>query len=177
MRHPGSLTDTGVMEGHMRTLTTDRPRTCGDRARRWVALLLAATGLMAGNVLAALVEFRVVGDGIPQPLTSAPGNVDRGRALVIAHESANCIVCHPVADPGVRVSGAIGPALDGVGRRLSVAQLRLRVVDGQRVHADSAMPSYYRTAGLNRVADMYRDQPILDAQQVEDIVAWLAQLQ
>ena len=161
----------------MRTLTTGRPRPRGDRARWRVALLLAATGLMAGDGLAALVEFRVVGDGIPQALTSAPGNVDRGRALVIAHESANCIVCHPVADPGVRVSGSIGPALDGVGRRLSVAQLRLRVVDSLRANADSAMPSYYRIVGLKRVAEMYRDQPILDAQQVEDIVAWLAHLQ
>ena len=161
----------------MRTLTTGRPLRCGDRARWQVALLLAATGLMAGEVLAALVEFRVVGDGIPQALTSAPGNVDRGRTLIIAHESANCIVCHTVADPGMRVSGNIGPALDGIGRRLSVAQLRLRIVDSVRVNADSTMPSYYRISALNRVADTYRDQPILDAQQVEDIVAWLAHLQ
>ncbi len=140
-------------------------------------MLFTLASLIAGDVLAALVEFRVVGDGIPQALTSVPGSVERGRALVIAHDNANCIVCHSLADPGVRVSGSIGPALDGVGRRLSAAQLRLRVVDSLRVTADSAMPSYYRITGLNRVAEMYRDQPILDAQQVEDIVAWLAQLQ
>jgi len=160
----------------MRMLTTGRQGSCGQRARWRFALLFAATGLMAGDVLAVLVEFGVVGDGIPQALTSAPGSVDRGRALVIAHESANCIVCHPVADPGVRVAGSIGPALDGVGRRLSVAQLRLRVVDSQRVNADSAMPSYYRIVGLNRVAAAYRNEPVLDAQQVEDVVAWLASL-
>lgn len=160
----------------MRTQNSGRPGTCGDRARWRIALLAVVAGLVAGDVLAALVEFRVVGDGIPQALTSAPASVDRGRALVIGHESANCIVCHSVADPGVRVSGSIGPALDGVGRRLSVAQLRLRVVDSMRVNADSAMPSYYRTAGLNRVAAAYRNLPVLEAQQVEDVVAWLASL-
>ncbi|HEY5310374.1 MAG TPA: sulfur oxidation c-type cytochrome SoxX [Casimicrobiaceae bacterium] len=160
----------------MRMLTTRTQGTCGDRARWRVALVIALTALMAGDVLAALVEFRIVGDGIPQALTSAPGSVERGRALVIAHESANCIVCHSVVDPGVRVSGNIGPALDGVGRRLSVAQLRLRVVDSMRVNAESAMPSYYRITGLNRVADTYRNVPVLDAQQVEDVVAWLASL-
>jgi sulfur-oxidizing protein SoxX len=38
------------------------------------------------------------------------------------------------------------------------------------------MPSYYRIEGLDRVAAQYRGQPVLDAQQVEDIVAYLAQL-
>ena len=38
------------------------------------------------------------------------------------------------------------------------------------------MPSYYRVDGLDRVASAYRGKPILDAQQVEDIVAYLATL-
>ena len=46
----------------------------------------------------------------------------------------------------------------------------------QRVNASSAMPSYYRTAGLDRVADTYQGRPVLDALQVEDIVAYLATL-
>jgi L-cysteine S-thiosulfotransferase len=148
---------------------------------RWLVLGLfaanfGAAGLMASEAAAALVDFRVVADGIPEPLVTAPGSAARGRALVVARESANCVLCHSVTDPAVRFSGTIGPALDGVGRRLSIAQLRLRVVDYQRVNANAVMPSYYRTAGLNRVAEPYRDQPLLAAQQIEDIVAWLATL-
>jgi sulfur-oxidizing protein SoxX len=38
------------------------------------------------------------------------------------------------------------------------------------------MPSYYRIDGLDRVASAYRGKPVLSAQEVEDIVAWLATL-
>jgi sulfur-oxidizing protein SoxX len=117
----------------------------------------------------------IVGDAMPTALADG-GDAARGRALLIAHDDANCILCHAIADPAIRVSGSVGPALDGVGRRLSVGQLRLRVVDIQQVNAASAMPSYYRTAGLDRVADTYRGRPILAAAQVEDVVAYLATL-
>ena len=69
-----------------------------------------------------------------------------------------------------------GPSLDGVARRLTSAQLRLRIADNLRVNPDSVMPGYYRDAGLDRVASAYRGKPILDAGQVEDIVAYLATL-
>ena len=39
------------------------------------------------------------------------------------------------------------------------------------------MPPYYRIENLSRVASPYRGAPILSAQQVEDIVAWLMTLQ
>ena len=168
------------MDGAKRMHTMSRVGRQGRRARWLVAALIAsgaaAPGLVASAVAAALVDFRVVADGIPEPLVAAPGSAERGRALVIARDSANCILCHALANPAVRVAGTIGPALDGVGSRLSSAQLRLRVVDNLRVNANSVMPSYYRIAGLNRVAERYRDQPILDAREVEDIVAWLATL-
>ena len=38
------------------------------------------------------------------------------------------------------------------------------------------MPPYFRTTGLNRVAAAYRDKPLLSAQQVEDVVAYLVSL-
>ena len=77
----------------------------------------------------------------------------------------------------MRFSGDVGPSLAGVGARLTEAQLRLRVADNLRVNPASVMPSYYRTDGLDRVAATYAGKPILTAQEIEDVVAWLVTLQ
>ena len=72
--------------------------------------------------------------------------------------------------------GNIAPTLAGVGAKLSVGQLRLRVADSTRVNPNTPMPAYYRTEGLTQVAAAYRGKPILSAQQVEDVVAFLTTL-
>ena len=38
------------------------------------------------------------------------------------------------------------------------------------------MPAYYRTEGLVRVGARWQARPILDAQQIEDVIAWLITL-
>jgi sulfur-oxidizing protein SoxX len=38
------------------------------------------------------------------------------------------------------------------------------------------MPAYHRTEGLARVAPSYRGKPILSAEQIEDVVAFLLTL-
>ena len=38
------------------------------------------------------------------------------------------------------------------------------------------MPSYYRLDGLTRVAPAWRGKPILSAEQIEDVVAFLSSL-
>jgi sulfur-oxidizing protein SoxX len=122
------------------------------------------------------VEYRVVDDGIPAPLAGLTGDAVRGRTLLAARDPANCVLCHAAPDADMGIAGNVGPPLAGVGARLSVAQLRLRVVDEQRVFAQTIMPSYYRTEGLMNVAPEFRDKPILSAQSVEDVVAYLATL-
>ena len=72
--------------------------------------------------------------------------------------------------------GNVGPPLEGVANRLTEGQLRLRIVDSMRLNRNTAMPSYYRVTGLNQVAEAYRGKPVLNAQQVEDILAYLATL-
>lgn len=114
-------------------------------------------------------------DRIDSPLTATPGNADSGQRIFASRDGGHCVLCH--AAPGVAVAGNIGPALHGVGQRLSAAQLRLRVVDITRLNPDAVMPAFHRTADLARVAAERRGQPILSAQQVEDVVAWLASLQ
>jgi sulfur-oxidizing protein SoxX len=38
------------------------------------------------------------------------------------------------------------------------------------------MPPYFRVEGLSRVARTFQGKTILSAQQIEDVVAWLATL-
>jgi sulfur-oxidizing protein SoxX len=138
-----------------------------------VAAAPSSPGWAAERASGTMASFEVVGDGIPQPLAGVRGNAERGRVLMVERAAANCLLCHAVPDPRMHVAGNVAPSLDGVGRRLSAAQLRLRVADIQRVNRATVMPSYYRAEGLDRVAAEYRGEPILDARQVEDIVAYL----
>ena len=135
---------------------------------------VAATA--AGSEPGNLAKFRVIADGIPEAIAGATGNAERGRALILGREAANCVLCHAVPEPSLRFSGNLGPPLGGVARTFSVAQLRLRVVDNMRVNPTTIMPSYYRIEGFDQVAGVYRGKPILDAEQIEDIVAYLATL-
>jgi sulfur-oxidizing protein SoxX len=137
---------------------------------------LAAGAFLAGCATpAAPVENPVRGDSMPEPLTAAAGDPARGREIVIGRE-ANCLLCHAIAETGQRFMGDVGPTLSGVGSRLSAGQIRLRIVDPTRVKPDIAMPAYHRTRDLDRVAEPDRGKPVLSAQQVEDVVAYLTTL-
>ena len=114
-------------------------------------------------------------DALPEALTASPGDPGRGREIVVGRD-ANCLFCHAIPETGERFMGNIGPQLSGVGSRLTAAQIRQRIVDPTRVKRDAAMPAYYRVDGLEQVAQQYRGRPILDAQQVEDVIAYLLTL-
>jgi sulfur-oxidizing protein SoxX len=107
------------------------------------------------------------------PLTGA-GSAERGRALFATRDVARCSLCHEA--PGIDAHGNVGPSLAGVGARLSAMQIRLRIADITRVYPESVMPTFHRTDGMTRVAAQYAGKPVLDAQQVEDLVAWLETL-
>ena len=143
------------------------------------AQTIVASALVATSTFAAaqsLVAFEVVGDGIPAALTATPGDAARGRQAALNRNEGGCVLCHAVPDPAERFMGDLAPSLAGAGARLTAAQLRLRIVDSTRVNPATLMPAYYRTAGLNQVAAAFRGKPVLAAQQVEDVVAWLATL-
>lgn len=142
--------------------------------RRFTAI--AALTLFCGCASTlALVPYRVVADGVPAPLDGLRGDPVAGRA-VIAGRDANCLLCHAVAETGERFMGDLGPPLSGIGARYTAAQLRLRIIDSSRFNTETVMPSYYRIDGLHRVAENLRGKPILTAQQVEDVVAYLETL-
>jgi L-cysteine S-thiosulfotransferase len=118
--------------------------------------------------------YRLRGDAMPEPLAQ-PGDAARGRQIVTGR-AGNCLLCHSIPETGERRMGDVAPPLSGVATRLTAGQLRLRVVDPTRVNPQAAMPSYYRTQGLDSVAQAYRGKTILSAQQVEDVVAFLLTL-
>ena len=131
----------------------------------------------------ALAGFVVVGDGIPEPLTAAPGDPARGRAIVVDRKLGLCLLCHrgPFdATPAERQQGTLATELAGAGKRWSAAQLRLRIADPKQLDPATPMPAYHRregTAGLARVGRAWQGRTLLDAQQVEDVVAFLRTLQ
>ena len=107
----------------------------------------------------------------PSGITGDPA---RGREVFVSREAGHCVLCHHA--PGVETAGNVGPALGGIGSRLSTAEIRLRVADITRVYPNSVMPTFHRTEGLVRVSKSLEGKPVLDAQQLEDVVAWLETL-
>ena len=140
-------------------------------------LLLAALALgpTAGTAQEALVPYQVVGEAIPQSLTGNPGDPASGRAIVVKREST-CLLCHSGPFQEQRFQGDLSPSLKGTGARWSEGELRLRLVDASRLNAATIMPSYYRVDGLTRVAPAYKGKPVLTAEQIEDVVAYLMTL-
>jgi sulfur-oxidizing protein SoxX len=136
--------------------------------------------LTAGTAVAAdapaFVSYRVDGDRIEASLTGQPGDPARGRQVVADRQVGLCLLCHAAPIPEEHFQGNIGPDLRGVGRRLSAGQIRLRLVDPARLAPETVMPPYYRVDGLNRVGQAWRGRPVLSAEQIEDVVAYLATL-
>jgi sulfur-oxidizing protein SoxX len=148
-------------------------------ALQWAASALFAgiTGIQdAALAEAALSPYVVIGDAIPESLTGAEGNPERGRAVVLNRQLGLCLLCHSGPFPGEKFQGTLAPSLAGAGSRWSQGQLRLRIVDASRLNPETIMPSYYRIDGLTRVAPAFAGKPILSAEQIEDVIAFLATL-
>jgi sulfur-oxidizing protein SoxX len=163
-----------------RTDTTTPPRSGGVAAFRILgaaSLAVAALGLPSVQAqTSAPPVYRIVDGGIAEPLTSTPGDPVRGRAIAASRGAGHCIVCHAMPIPEEPFHGTVGPDLAGVGNRWSVPELRLRVVDSKALNPETAMPAYFKVDGLLRVARSRVGMPVLSAQQIEDLVAYLATL-
>ncbi len=146
-----------------------------------VACLVLAAALCGAEAVAQpaggdVTPLVIVGDGIPDPLTGTPGDPVRGRAIVVDRQRGLCLLCHSGPFPEQRFQGTLAPSLAGAGERWTIPQLRLRVADSRSIDPATIMPSYHRIDGLVRVARTFEGRPILDARQIEDVVAFLATL-
>lgn len=127
----------------------------------------------------------VFDDGaVAASLSGQPGDPAVG-AEVMNKGAGNCIACHQVSDlDHLAFQGEIGPPLDGVADRWSVPELRGIVANAKIMFPESRMPSFYKTEGFIRLGDGYTGkahgdgevQPLLTAQQIEDVVAYLVTL-
>lgn len=139
-------------------------------------LAAAALSCAPSHAGEAMRSYVVVGDAIPASLTGAKGDPDRGRKIVTTRQIGLCLLCHSGPFPEERFQGDLAPDLKGAGARWSEGQLRLRIVDARKLNPDTIMPPYYVVDGLNRVAPSFRGKPVLTAEQLEDVVAFLATL-
>ncbi|MGH8766389.1 MAG: sulfur oxidation c-type cytochrome SoxX [Burkholderiales bacterium] len=139
---------------------------------------------LAFGLLLALSANALSDDAIPTPLAGARGDAlarstgdpARGRAIVASRQAGLCLLCHRAPIPEERFQGSIGPDLNGIGARLSEAQIRQRIVDPGKLNPSTIMPAYYRSDNLTRVAPSFQGKSILSAQQIEDVVAYLMTL-
>ena len=147
-----------------------------------MAAALAATAAFAEAVKPTDVVY--VDGAVEASLTGMPGNPDSG-AEIMNKGAGNCIACHQVsALAHLPFHGEIGPPLDGVAERWSEAELRGIVANAKVMFEGSMMPSFYKTEGFIRLGDAYTGeahgdgevQPLLTAQQIEDVVAYLVTL-
>jgi len=133
---------------------------------------------LAAAIVAVCCVASVAGaqEGIPKSLTGTPGDPARGRSIVASRQVGLCLLCHSGPFPEERFQGNLAPSLEGAGSRWTPAQLRQRIVDSSQINPATIMPAYHRTEGLTRVAPAFRDRPVLSAQQIEDVVAYLMTL-
>jgi sulfur-oxidizing protein SoxX len=139
-------------------------------------LAAVLAGVSPASAQEPLVPYVVAGDAIAQPLTGRKGDPARGRAIVTNRQVGLCLLCHSGPLPEERLQGTLAPDLKGAGARWSEGQMRLRIVDAGRLNADTIMPPYYRIDGLQRVAAPFRGKPVLSAEQIEDVVAFMMTL-
>ena len=141
------------------------------------ALLLSCGGAWAQGASPSMARFEIKDGAIAASLTGRPGEVQKGRQVVVGRTLGNCLACHQVTSlKSQEFHGEFGPSLDGVAGRYSEAQLRLIVADPKRIFTDTVMPAFFRNDGLSRVRPEFVGKSILTAAQVEDVVAYLKTL-
>lgn len=143
----------------------------------FIAWIAAAAPSGAAEVAPGEVEFSE-DLTIEQPLTGQRGDAFAGLEVFIDRKAGNCVACHTNFDvQAMQFLGNIGPSLDWVGERLSPARLRAILVDPKQVFGpQTIMPAFYSTVGGLRTAEQFKGKPILTAQQIEDVVAYLSSL-
>ncbi len=141
---------------------------------RWATVTRFAVTSAAVTLAILTSPAIAAGLGAQSPLTATPGNAREGERVFNDRDKGHCLLCHQLASNPAPFQGNLAPPLDGIGQRLSQAEIRFRIVDISRLLPASIMPAYFSTEGLTQVAQAYEGKPVLTAQEVEHVVAYLA---
>jgi sulfur-oxidizing protein SoxX len=153
-------------------------------------MVLGLVGVFAFGTSSALAEgslervsepnlkpYTVVdGTSIPKSLTGKPGNPINGKKLLVHRKKGNCLTCHMAPIPEEQFHGDVAPDLTGVADRMTEGEIRLRIVNPKIVNPDTPMMAFYKTHGLNQVNKKFVGKPMLNENELEDIVAYLMTL-
>jgi sulfur-oxidizing protein SoxX len=115
---------------------------------------------------------------ISKSLTGVPGDAAKGREIFLNRKQGNCLACHANSDMNDQLfHGEVGPSLDGAGARWQEGMLRTILVNAKAVFTEqTVMPGFYTLdVGANVRKDLI-GKTILEAQQIEDLVAYLMTL-
>ena len=143
-------------------------------SRSWLAAVLLFVMPMSVVNAADISD-----DVLPEPLVALDRiqlDAVQGRAVFAEREQGHCVLCHAVDGLDVPFQGDVGPTMSGIGSRLTPAQIRYRIVDASQLNPDTIMPPYYRTEGLKQVSEDYVGETVLSAEQIEQLVFYLASL-
>jgi sulfur-oxidizing protein SoxX len=153
-------------------------------AMTFAAAMIAGSAI-ANPVAPGAVQYDEYG-AIEASLTGVPGDAANGAKIMTTRSKGNCIACHEVTElKDAPFHGEVGPMLDGVGGYRSAAELRGIVANAKMTFEGSVMPAFYKGTGFIRPGDGYTGKapktdelpPILTAQEIEDVVAFLLTLQ
>lgn len=154
--------------------------------KRQIVLGLALSALTAPAAVGATAPSAVpfAEGAVAESLTGTAGNPEEGIKVITDRGLGNCVACHAVSSmPDVPFQGNIGPALDGAADRWTEPQLRGIVADAKKTFDGTIMPSFYKNEGYIRPGDAFTGKaaegelaPLLTAQQIEDVVAYLLTL-
>lgn len=130
----------------------------------------------ANDTAAVLAPYVIAEDAIVEPLAGRRGDPARGRELLGERHRSLCVLCHAAPAVPEPLQGTLAPSLAGIGARLSEGQIRLRIVDMKRLNPESLMPSYHVVREGVRIAPAWRGKPLLEAAEIEHLVAYLVTL-
>jgi sulfur-oxidizing protein SoxX len=143
---------------------------------------LAATTLNADVILPDDVATNEYGDVI-ESLTGVPGNPERGLEVMFIAGWATASRATRSRSRGISVPRRGRAVARRRRRALGRAALRGIIVNAKAAFPDTVMPSFYRVSGFTRPGNAFTGRaaegpldPLLSAQDIEDVVAYLLTL-
>lgn len=148
-----------------------------------LAASLIGSATLAAEVAPKDVQFDEDG-AVAASLSGVAGDAASGAVIAGTKSLGNCVACHQLtALADVPFHGEIGPSLDGAGDRWTEAELRGLMTNAKMTFEGTMMPAFYKVDGFVRPGAAYTGKaptealtPILTAQEIEDVIAFIATL-